>query len=111
MRFLIAADIVYQLMSTTHELNQRSFGMFQENNYSTHKSAARESTNMYTTECIYPKDQAPKHTTGGLSQKCVEVTPNGPGPHCIAKLSTNPPSQVYLPTDTKTQHETGFDPG
>jgi len=41
-------------------------------------SAARESTNIYTTECIYPKDQTPKHTTGGLSQKCVEVTPNGP---------------------------------
>jgi len=34
-----------------------------------------------------PKDQAPKHTTGGLSQKFVEVTPNGPpGPalHCYA---------------------------
>ena len=62
------------------------------------KSAARERTNIYTTECIYPKDQTPKHTTGGLSQKCVEHQTGRQGPHCIAKHSTNPPSQVYLPT-------------
>ena len=96
MRFLIAADIVYQLMSTTlavragcARIEQRAqseeLRKAPENNYSTHMSAARERTNIHTTECIYPKDQAPKHTTGGLSQKWVEVTPNGPpGPalHC-----------------------------
>jgi len=89
MRFLIAADIVYQLMSTklagqldahrsSNELNQKNFGKLQENNYSTHRSAARESTNIYTIECIYRKDKAPKATTTGLSQKCADVAPNGP---------------------------------
>ena len=90
MRFLIAADIVYQLMSTMlagragcAQIEQRAQSkelrkVPKEYNYSTHRSAARESTNIYTAECIYPKDQAPKHTTGGLSQKFVEVTPNGP---------------------------------
>ena len=42
---------------------------FQENSYSTHKSAARESTNIYTIECIYRKDNAQKATTTGVSPK------------------------------------------
>jgi len=47
-------------------------------NYSTQVSATRASTNIYTIECTHPKDKTPKDTTGGFSQKCVEVAPNGP---------------------------------
>ena len=57
-----------------------NFGKFQENNYSSHKSAARENTNTYRTECIYPKDKAPKpkHTTAGCHKNVLKSHQTAP---------------------------------
>jgi hypothetical protein len=65
----------------------------------TQECCHRESTKIYTIECIYRKGNAPKATTTGLSQKCADDAPNGPlGPaHCFANNSTKPPSQFPHP--------------
>jgi len=98
MRFLIAADIVYQLKSTTLagrsgcvQIEQRAqskeLRKVQENNCSTHKSAAKESTNIYTTECIYQKTKHQNTQPAGCHQNVLKSHQTGrQGPHCITAL-------------------------